>query len=47
MNQNNNIHLGIAIDQNYITFFYVLLTSVFSNNKKKQYNGSYHCNRGQ
>lgn len=36
MNQNNNIHLGIAIDQNYVTLFYVLLTSVFYNNKKNK-----------
>lgn len=34
MNPNNQIHLGIAIDQNYVTLFYVLLTSVFDNNKR-------------
>lgn len=36
MNQNNNIHLGIAIDENYVTLFYVLLTSVFANNKNNK-----------
>lgn len=30
------IHLGIAIDQNYVTLFYVLLTSVFANNKQNK-----------
>ena len=32
----NQIHLGIAIDQNYVTLFYVLLTSVFSNNRENK-----------
>ena len=36
MNQNNSIHLGITFDQNYVTLFYVLLTSVFSNNKENK-----------
>jgi lipopolysaccharide biosynthesis glycosyltransferase len=33
--QNNKIHLAIAFDQNFITPFYVLLTSIFFNNKGK------------
>lgn len=32
-NQNFKIHLALAFDENYITPFYVLLTSIFINNK--------------
>jgi lipopolysaccharide biosynthesis glycosyltransferase len=30
----NKIHIGLALDINYVTPFYVLLTSIFYNNKK-------------
>lgn len=36
MNLQRHIHLGITFDQNYLTLFYVLLTSVFANNKKNK-----------
>src|SRR5688500_1522890 len=36
MNPQKQIHLGITFDQNYVTLFYVLLTSVFLNNKKNK-----------
>ena len=36
-NSGNTIHIALAFDQNFLTPFYVLLTSVFENNKQSNF----------
>lgn len=36
-NTDSEIHIALAFDENFITPFYVLLTSIFDNNKKKYF----------
>jgi len=36
LKQNNKIHVALAFDENFLTPFYVLITSIFQNNQKNQ-----------